>query len=749
MTDGIEIHDLKIDDVNFKIMDFAGQKDYAHTHSLFFKEGSIFLAICKPRAENINLLNNYLQMVEDFASESEIILISTRADEAKLTTQQEEIILKQHPNIKRKCISVDSVSGTNIRELKDTLVEVAKSKKDTRIKMPEAVLKLEKMLGSNPTFSISDKIFKKFAVEECKIEEKYLSVVRKLLVMWGSIYELKDGHVVLHLQQLADVLACVVSRNPDTLKRIGNVSEGILNHTEDVLESIWGSAALKKSYDAELWSLKCDPSRIPPFIELLYTAGLAFPLRDNSGELLHASLIPAMLPENPVGYEFPLSGREHDFKLFKYFTDSVSCDVDNEFNMEKTTIAWQCLPITFIAQLQVKLKSFAMIGGAWKNGCVITGKNSGSKSIAIVYEKENNLIILSKNNVSAPRTIILDAVMKLCEDRFKGMKAIDFTLTIVNQKNIRDEFSTEDIYDALKNKNGVLIARNNKVIKCNITINESLIIFLHTKECIGLLPHQSVSDIALNVQNLLKWSESKRKLSKQQKDPGGNSASQAGSNKLVKSNPKRTFPAEIENLHQLSEKFKSYEINKDYNFDQDDFKLRRTKAIIKSIPKLTEYLCTPSSPYSTFRSKALWVLMRTQQSTLMLVPMTPLDTLLGWKIVSNRSAYISIAVDVTVVSNKNDNHTEEEEHTTKIKLILEELLLVNSYPDLVFGDFEAFLGFTPIITEAIQKRMLALETHFFSDADDDIFIAKEYLSDYQGVYYFSKELFILKVYFYF
>ena len=63
-TDGVKMHEfvlkcdlIKKDDkrgneVTFNILDFAGQKEYTHTHQLFFEKDSLFLVVYRHRPES-------------------------------------------------------------------------------------------------------------------------------------------------------------------------------------------------------------------------------------------------------------------------------------------------------------------------------------------------------------------------------------------------------------------------------------------------------------------------------------------------------------------------------------------------------------------------------------------------------------------------------------------------------------------------------------------------------------------------
>lgn len=64
MTDGVDISHFRIGQVKMLALDFAGQKEYAHTHAIFFKNTAIYLAVYMPRdGAHFSELENFLQMV--------------------------------------------------------------------------------------------------------------------------------------------------------------------------------------------------------------------------------------------------------------------------------------------------------------------------------------------------------------------------------------------------------------------------------------------------------------------------------------------------------------------------------------------------------------------------------------------------------------------------------------------------------------------------------------------------------------
>jgi small GTP-binding protein len=273
ITDGIDMSHIAIDDVEFSVMDFAGQKDYAHTHSIFFRTDAIYLALFMPRSSSSYVeFENFLQMINDSAPTAPIILVTTRADEATLSEEEEAAMRSRYHRI-IAVIPVDSKSGRGIEQLEQLLVKTALELPGTTRKVPKLFFSLERLLAqfaAQNRFSLSGEEFLKIAVDQIKLSVDSANIARDLFDMWGSVKVLKNGDVVLRPQQLADVFARIISMKAETLDRMGAARNGLLKYDEESLSVIWGD------YDRHLWI--CEKNTVSSFITLLHDSGLAYPL---------------------------------------------------------------------------------------------------------------------------------------------------------------------------------------------------------------------------------------------------------------------------------------------------------------------------------------------------------------------------------------------------------------------------------------------------------------------------------------
>eukprot|EP01035_Chromulina_nebulosa_P069621 gene69621-biopygen45742 len=160
----------------------------------------------------------------------------------------------------------------------------------------------------------------------------------------------RDPVFILRQQQLADVLACVITKNPITLTRLKRLSkEGILDHSDDALQSVWGA------YPKELWSCgDGSERRLSIFLRLLHTSGLAYEVFDKFGRPQGRSVVPCILPEKPAGFDGDVSNETEVLSHFlpNYVRSTSNASIASSMpSLEKLQVSFSSLPFTFFAQL--------------------------------------------------------------------------------------------------------------------------------------------------------------------------------------------------------------------------------------------------------------------------------------------------------------------------------------------------------------------------------------------------------------
>jgi hypothetical protein len=133
---------------------------------------------------------------------------------------------------------------------------------------------------------------------------------------------------------LVQVMACAISYKADVVHRMGDGKLGLLRH-EDI-HNVW------KDYDETLR---------PQFLQMFHDHKLAYPLFDSRGNPLGASIVPAMLSEEPLsGTRNP---SEEDLRrLFLPEKSKVQASIRIEFDY---------LPVAMLPKFQVSFSLFFCI----------------------------------------------------------------------------------------------------------------------------------------------------------------------------------------------------------------------------------------------------------------------------------------------------------------------------------------------------------------------------------------------------
>jgi GTPase SAR1 family protein len=426
LTDGIEMHDITIGDVDFRVLDCAGQKDYALTHRLFI--GGIVLAVHRPRSEELETFKANLQMIFDADPRAPIIIVTTYADEqTSLSESTIQQLRAKFPTIVA-VYAVDSSSGKVIDALKELLHQTASSMPDVNRQVSRRILafmnRLKTLRDDTTVFSVTANEFEKLG-REAGIDDDDDDVIdlsKQLFKMCGEIYVLSDGSVVLRPQELAEVLACVFTTITSKQVKLGAVMTGFLRHSDAVFESIWGGG----KYDAKFWSFSRNTDGgLPPFLQLVYDALLAVPMYGPDGALLDASLIPGLLPDKPIGLG---PGDQLD----SLFPSEFKVAQSNQPDLE---IHFKCpIPDRFMPLFIAKAHHYCTAGGFWRTGALLANKKAdemfpdlrGSYAIVSVSGSPSNVltIMCSGRNPSA-RSMVLPIIQGLISDHFPSLQDRD------------------------------------------------------------------------------------------------------------------------------------------------------------------------------------------------------------------------------------------------------------------------------------------------------------------------------------
>ena len=419
MTD-IELGPNPDERVTFKCYDFAGQREYSHTHMLFFNKNALFCVVHNPlhgTATDSNAsddsLDEYLEMIANTAQNADIVLVTTRCkEEGAVVSDAFMAQLKQtHPHINiRHVVPVDSIDGTGYDALEAILVSEALSKSNTRKEIPASYQRIQleiidKFAANDKRFSVSKEEMNRLVTEQLHLDVDIDMAMDQFSQSgWGNTYILSNGDICIRPQQLAEIMSDVITANDQKKEAFSHSSlgEGILEHSDEIFKMIWGNIDYAEGYTITAMS------SVPPFVQLLYDSCLAYRLHSGEGPMPY-SLIPALLPPLPVDFN-PRSLFERHCKV-----DSVSL-----FDLGSIVVMLSpFVPVPLIPRLQVLLQNQSVIGGNFKQGCITTDRGG---SYSIVYSRDKKHIEICTYGKTRTSTgiisIVLGALKELLDDTF-------------------------------------------------------------------------------------------------------------------------------------------------------------------------------------------------------------------------------------------------------------------------------------------------------------------------------------------
>ena len=574
------------DECIFTIFDFAGQKEYTHTHQLFFDKDALFLVVYYPDSDGekdkeledfISKINNCLKATASSSNHSSeavaahsssktntntIIFAASHCDDyrkGQILAESQRVFLKKlftsksfnpikaevkaaleekrkflfkdglDKRVYKDTLYFDSKSGSGIDDLKQTLVELAWSDPDKAKMVPDRWMKL---LDEIRSMSENERVFSLLEDDLINVTTGRLPDLSKenaksaisMFLSWGLLYELSNGHLVLQPQKLANVLACVFTADA---KSSLNGMYGYISHNDTVMKSIWGrqnqeegsktSATIKpyggegssssgsssisnsntgnsmhtfktttsKCFDKEHWEFKALANgqiHIPPFLQLLYDSGLAYPIVDpKTMKPIGESLVPALLIPWPryekgdkIKSNFSENGEllpgkvvlAHEDRTYDIISDDSGIrknrvhesiirsrsdvekiawdeagNCDSKFCQKYIPLDWKrdklelvCtstskwgIPESFFSRLHVKLSTYCAKEPSWRQGFVVKITDFNNiQSVAIVfisYLKQTIYIVSGSENglVTAARCRVILAIKDLRTKEFKNL----------------------------------------------------------------------------------------------------------------------------------------------------------------------------------------------------------------------------------------------------------------------------------------------------------------------------------------
>eukprot|EP01133_Synstelium_polycarpum_P006723 gene6723-7816_t len=257
-TDGIDMDDWRPsaqDDasnappVTFSVWDFAGQEVYYATHTFFISSRSVFIVVFNMATfgadEASARVAYWLQCIEAWGGESQVILVGTHLDElpsgaeAAITAEIENRYFTTFPCVKA-FQAVSCKSGKHISKLQNIIVRLGRAEKKLNSVYPRAFFQLESLILSERELNTPPIISREeFALmtEACGIPSAAIASAADFLKELGIIVyfdDVKSGldqFIFIDPPWLTKLMATLITSKPNF------VQAGVLEQAN--LHQIW------------------------------------------------------------------------------------------------------------------------------------------------------------------------------------------------------------------------------------------------------------------------------------------------------------------------------------------------------------------------------------------------------------------------------------------------------------------------------------------------------------------------------
>eukprot|EP01125_Pyxidicula_operculata_P013090 TRINITY_DN4334_c0_g1_i1.p1 TRINITY_DN4334_c0_g1~~TRINITY_DN4334_c0_g1_i1.p1 ORF type:complete len:1370 (-),score=387.10 TRINITY_DN4334_c0_g1_i1:146-4255(-) len=365
-TDGIDLKQVEVGDINFDCWDFAGQELYYTTHQFFLTTKAIYLMIFNLVDINHKNINYWLKSVRQRAKNAPVILVGTHSDDPRCT---EEYVEQVRSDLKKKfrnfhiegtIFTVSNVTkDKTIKVLKDELVSIAQKRKLIGASIP---LSYTYLINKIPTLK-TERPF--MTVSELSVHMKALNIPDSKHK--GVLETLNDLGYVLYNgndTQLQDL----VILDPEFLS---NLMKSIVS-----MKNRWVKDG--KLSDENLKKLMSDfpEDTHEKFLRLLSQFEVIYKLNDNEW------IVPCMLNATP----------DDEFKKF----DFKVAPLDNDKVLSSRVYDFGFMPFGFFPRLATRIISLEEMetSSIWKNGLLVNSKLGNGQSGGVSYDSDTYTLTL-------------------------------------------------------------------------------------------------------------------------------------------------------------------------------------------------------------------------------------------------------------------------------------------------------------------------------------------------------------------
>ncbi|KAH3744947.1 leucinerich repeat kinase [Pelomyxa schiedti] len=445
-TDGIDIQEFQLRNIDFTVWDFGGQAVFLPTHQFFLTGRALYLVLFDLHNPNSQRTEYWLRQIMRTVRSAPfppIILVGTRADKLPNAEKGREICAAMCAQFRSICLIAAAVpiaaKDGDLNELEESIVQIAMQKQSLlRTRVPGNYILLDEIITENrKTMQIVHwDEFQKWGrtvnIEDDKIKEValFLHGVGSILYYEAAHSQLGD-YVVLHPKFLADVMSTTITFKTNM------INNGFIS--KEALLQLWHMYDLKShSMIAELLSL---------FLIL-------HPITINRKD---GYLVPCALPE-------------------KAPPDSENPDPPEtrEYRTQERVFSFPCLPIGLFGRVLVRIMHIPNIVKYtfWKDNLkmeVLPEADARTQFASVVFDSSSGLTPFLTISVRAPANSnqflllkIIEAVDSTIDCFYKGL-SLDIKQYVTcphcvdpsgsPSAPLPHRFRLDEIFSALKQRN--------------------------------------------------------------------------------------------------------------------------------------------------------------------------------------------------------------------------------------------------------------------------------------------------------
>lgn len=362
---------------NANIWDFGGQEIYHTTHQFFLTQRSLYVLVLDNRQENDNL-DYWLTITSILGGKSKIIIVVNEREE-RIRDINEISIKKHFPNVS-SIVNVNFADNSGLETLTKKINEQLCQLKHVGKNLPKKWIDVKEKLEVNPNELISFDEFEGLCIKHKIKNQSEILFLSKFL---------HDLGIILHFQDDIVLYNAIILNPKWGTKAVYSVleSKNIIKQQGAFTSKQFSEILLNNNYPKSTHSI---------LINLMKRFELCYDIEITESSFLFGFIKIEKIGKNYIAPQLlEIDAPEISFEFYSPIAISYNYEV---------------LPPGIITRLIVRLHSYIKENCVWKEGVLLTWKNSTAlvtqdkikREINIICQGENDKLLMSiiRNNIN-------------------------------------------------------------------------------------------------------------------------------------------------------------------------------------------------------------------------------------------------------------------------------------------------------------------------------------------------------------